>query len=130
MASDTIEQAGVERAIRASRSADLQLLLVDPSQGWTNEHQQLLDLNPTKSIIVETKSDLQMTNSHHRGEFKAVQNPHARVSSITGDGIRELLEAISMRLVPQIPPSGQGVLINPIQQQALEDRFGDQVTFR
>jgi tRNA modification GTPase len=129
-ASDTIEQAGVERAIRASRSADLQLLLVDPSQGWTNEHQQLLDLNPTKSIIVETKSDLQMTNSHHRGEFKAVQNPHARVSSITGDGIRELLEAISMRLVPQIPPSGQGVLINPIQQQALEDRFGDQVTFR
>lgn len=129
-ASDAIEQEGVERAIRASRSADLQLLLVDPSHGWTIEHQRLLDLNPTKSIIVETKSDLQITTSDRHGEFKDVQNPHARVSSISGEGIHGLLETISKRLVPQVPQSGQGVLINRIQQQALEDRFSDRVTFR
>ncbi len=124
-ATDAIEQAGVERAILASRSADLQLILVDPLQGWTSEHQQLLNLNPKKSLILETKSDLPIQKHIHYSELFGTQFQPHRVSAISGDGIHELLEIISNRLVPIVPQAGQAVLINPIQQQALEDRFCD-----
>ncbi len=127
-ATDAIEQAGVERAILASRSADLQLILVDPAQGWTIEHQQLLDLNTKKSLIVETKSDLPKQRSIRYSELVDTQSQPHRVSAISGEGIQELLEIISNRLVPIVPQAGQAVLINPIQQQALEDRFCDRTT--
>lgn len=127
---DAIEQAGVERAILASRSADLQLILVDPLQGWTSEHQQLLDQNPKKSLILETKSDLpKQKNIRYSELFDTQFQPH-RVSAISGNGIQELLEIISSRLVPRVPQAGQAVLINAIQQQTLEDRFSDRSTSR
>ncbi|MFM8402839.1 MAG: hypothetical protein ACKOAH_33845, partial [Pirellula sp.] len=125
---DAIEQAGVERAILASRMADLQLILVDPLQGWTTEHQQLLDLNPKKSLILETKSDLpKQKNIGYIELFDTQFQPH-RVSSISGQGIQELLDVISKRLVPKVPKAGQAVLINPMQQQVLEDRLCDRTT--
>lgn len=125
---DAIEQAGVERAILASRMADLQLILVDPLQGWTTEHQQLLDLNPKKSLILETKSDLpKQKNIGYIELFDTQFQPH-RVSSISGQGIQELLDVISKRLVPKVPQAGQAVLINPMQQQVLEDRLCDRTT--
>jgi tRNA modification GTPase len=129
-AGDVIEKEGVRRAIHASRTADLQLILVDPAEGWTTEHQHLLDLNPSRSLIVETKSDVRLEN-------KTCSNPRAeanirpiRVSSVSGEGIPELLQAISKRLVPTIPPAGQAVLFTTRQQQSLEDRFSVRITSR
>jgi len=129
-AGDVIEKEGVRRAIHASRTADLLLILVDPAEGWTTEHQHLLDLNPSRSLMVETKSDVTLENktcSYHQAE--ANTRP-IRVSSVSGDGIPELLQAISKRLVPTIPPAGQAVLITTLQQQSLEDRFSDRITSR
>jgi tRNA U34 5-carboxymethylaminomethyl modifying GTPase MnmE/TrmE len=80
--------------------------------------------------MVETKSDVTLENktcSYHQAE--ANTRP-IRVSSVSGDGIPELLQAISKRLVPTIPPAGQAVLITTLQQQSLEDRFSDRITSR
>ena len=121
--SDDIVQAGVARAVQASSAADLQLILVDPIEGWTDEHQRIFDRKPLQSLVVVTKSDLQIAKDSSNTEKAYLPEGSLIVSSVTGDGIQELLIAIAKRLIPCDPPDNQPILFSESQRQALEQRF-------
>ena len=120
---DPLEAIGVRRAVDAGSSADLQLILVDPIEGWTEEHQHLLDGKPNDSLVVFTKADLQECTNPALAYGSAIHRICCQVSAITGQGIPELLDEISRRLVPEVPPAGQAVLFTESQRQALEVRY-------
>jgi tRNA modification GTPase len=118
---DLTEQLGVQRAIEASSSADLQLILVDPAEGWTQAHQGLLDSKPHKSMLVLTKADLQLPSPNSLPDC-----PSLSVSSQTGEGIGDLLKAIARGLVPVEPSEKQAVLFTEPLRLALDRRFQGQ----
>ena len=118
---DPTEQLGVQRAIQASSSADLQLILVDPVEGWTGAHQGLLDCKPQKSMLVLTKADLRLPRPNSLPAC-----PSLSVSAQTGEGIEELLNAIARSLVPVEPSENQAVLFTERQRLALDRRFQGQ----
>ena len=115
---DLTEQLGVQRAIEASSSADLQLILVDPAEGWTQAHQGLLDCKPQKSMLVLTKADLRLPRPNSLPAC-----PSLSVSAQTGEGIDDLLEAIARGLVPVEPSENQAVLFTERLRLELDRRF-------
>lgn len=118
---DPTEQLGVQRAIQASSSADLQLILVDPAEGWTGAHQGLLDCKPQKSMLVLTKADLRLPRPNSLPAC-----PSLSVSAQTGEGIDDLLKAIARCLVPVEPSENQAVLFTERLRLALDRRFQGQ----
>ncbi len=118
---DLTEQLGVQRAIEASSSADLQLILVDPAEGWTGAHQGLFDCKPQKSMLVLTKADLRLPRPNSLPAC-----PSLSVSAQTGEGIDELLEAIARGLVPVEPSENQAVLFTERLRLELDRRFQSQ----
>ena len=118
---DLTEQLGVQRAIEASSSADLQLILVDPAEGWTQAHQGLLDSKPHKSMLVLTKADLQLPSPNSLPAC-----PSLSVSAQSGEGIDELLRAIARGLVPVEPSEKQAVLFTEPLRLALDRRLQGQ----
>ena len=118
---DPTEQLGVQRAIQASSSADLQLILVDPSEGWTKAHQDLLDCKPQKSMMVLTKADLRLPRPNSLPAC-----PSLSVSAQTGEGIDDLLKAIAKGLVPVEPSENQAVLFTERLRLELDRRFQSQ----
>ena len=118
---DLTEQLGVQRAIEASSSADLQLILVDPAEGWTGAHQGLFDSKPQKSMLVLTKADLRLPRPNSLPAC-----PSLSVSAQTGEGIDELLEAIARGLVPVEPSENQAVLFTERLRLELDRRFQSQ----
>ena len=118
---DPTEQLGVQRAIQASSSADLQLILVDPAEGWTQAHQGLFDSKPHKSMLVLTKADLRLPRPNSLPAC-----PSLSVSAQTGEGIDELLKAIAKGLVPVEPSENQAVLFTERLRLELDRRFQSQ----
>jgi tRNA modification GTPase len=60
-AEDVVEQIGVERSRKAAQSADLVLLTLDASQGWTAADQEIYEQVKGRSlIVVMNKVDLLM----------------------------------------------------------------------
>ena len=118
---DLTEQLGVQRAIEASSSADLQLILVDPAEGWTGAHQGLLDCKPQKSMMVLTKADLRLPRPNSLPAC-----PSLSVSAQTGEGVDDLLKAIARGLVPVEPSENQAVLFTERLRLELDRRFQGQ----
>lgn len=86
--SDTVESIGVERSKRAMLDADLILVLLDDSEGLTEEDSKLIsDTNGLNRLIAVNKSDL--------GKEK-IQTPKksVRISAKTGEGLDALKKAI------------------------------------
>ena len=118
---DLTEQLGVQRAIEASSSADLQLILVDPAEGWTQAHQGLFDSKPHKSMLVLTKADLRLPRPNSLPAC-----PSLSVSAQTGEGVDDLLKAIARGLVPVEPSENQAVLFTERLRLELDRRFQGQ----
>jgi tRNA modification GTPase len=55
---DSIEQAGISKALEVAAQADLILLLVDPISGWTEFHENLHAEREAHTQVVVTKADL------------------------------------------------------------------------
>jgi tRNA modification GTPase len=123
---DEIEQAGVDRAERAFAQSDLILMLVDSSQGWTEDHQAIYhrillakERHTTSRMqsqckLLYTKSDLLPLKNKTHSQTRLtppIDKPEdmASVSSRTGQGIDELLHRIQLWMVPEEPNAGQGV---------------------
>ena len=85
VSADAIEQEGVRRARERAASADLRVLVLDATGGWTQEMQALTAAterwDPARDIVVVNKSDL-----------AAVEGIGVvAVSAATGAGLPELL---------------------------------------
>src|SRR5205823_981941 len=93
---DQIEQAGVALASEIGRTADLTLWLLDA----TRDHSDAV--TPVKGyLLVRNKIDL-----------APAQHPNDAtipISALTGQGLDELLAAISRRFVPHRPDAGAAV---------------------
>jgi selenocysteine-specific elongation factor len=120
---------------------DLVLLVIDVMEGvmpQTHEHLQILKLlNIQRGIVVLTKCDLadsdwiDMVEEESREEIAGTflqDAPFARVSSITGEGIPELVKTIDAAVATVIPKDADGPLRLPVDRHFTVAGFGTVVT--
>jgi len=110
---DELEARGIEQAVEALLRADLRIVAIDQSQPRDEFTQQLIDRFPS-ALLVLHKADL----PRHESWANPLPDNALAVSSATGDGVQELIEAIATRLVPELPPEHMVYPVTP-QQEAL-----------
>jgi tRNA modification GTPase len=98
---EVVEAAGVARAARAQREADLVLLVLDRSETLSGDDRVLLARFP-KALRIASKVDLEAA-------WDAETVDAVPVSAASGDGVDALIAAIVSRLVPDRPEPGAGV---------------------
>ncbi|MBR3503214.1 MAG: tRNA uridine-5-carboxymethylaminomethyl(34) synthesis GTPase MnmE [Clostridia bacterium] len=86
-AADRVEMIGVERARAAQKNADIVLIVLDASEGLTEEDRALLAGRDERCVVVLNKDDLSS------GELPGVE-ADIRVSARTGEGVAELAALI------------------------------------
>ena len=99
---EILEAEGIARAKNRLASADCQVLLFDVSQPPVETDRQLREEFPD-AIFVAHKSDL----PEHRS--CAFPDHSLRVSSLTGEGVEQLLKTTVDRLIPEVPEPGQPI---------------------
>jgi tRNA modification GTPase len=115
-ASDAIEATGIAMTAERVATADLALILVDPTVGWTTTHDEILNLCTKKVLVVLTKSDL-LGSASYQFKFSDDRLEYVATSSLTGAGADELLNAIVHRLVPTALDRGAAV---PFRKRHME----------
>ncbi len=99
--SDAIESEGIRRSVERVVKADLVLLIVDATVGWTATHESLRALALGKrTLVVWNKVDLL------HGDLQSIPRDAVRTSvcpSASNLAIDELLVAIGTALVPTAP---------------------------
>jgi tRNA modification GTPase len=109
-----IERAGIALAWARLRLADLVLLVVDASVGWTTTHQEIVSEsqsrdNPPRMLVVVNKIDLvdnEMIDKDRIGRpAVAVPVDLQQVSCCALGNIQTLLKRIGRILVPVTPPA-------------------------
>jgi tRNA modification GTPase len=100
-----IEGQGIERAHRAIASADRLLLLVDPLQGWTMEHESIWRVASHRCLLIQTKADIPSLSMQRH----PLPSEPLKVSAVSGEGVEGLMRAIAESLVAQLPPPGAAV---------------------
>jgi tRNA U34 5-carboxymethylaminomethyl modifying GTPase MnmE/TrmE len=93
---DRLESEGISRTHSFLEQVDLMLLLLDVSSAPSPQEQQLSERFP-HAILIGHKADLRF----HPDRTLAEQT--LKVSSLTGDGIDDLVDAIVGRLIPRAP---------------------------
>src|SRR4029079_10890760 len=101
-------EAGMERARSHLSEADCRVIVLDASQPGTTDDCVLLAAWPD-AIVVANKSDLPDAWG------STMPNSAYRVSSITGDGVDALIEAIVARRVPRVPTAGTAIPVSERQ---------------
>ncbi|HUP82181.1 MAG TPA: GTPase [Pirellula sp.] len=114
---DAIEATGIDQTLERIASADCTLLLVDSTTGWTDTHNQILDCCSGKVVLVITKSDLTSDFVHN---IPMRLPSRVETSSVTGAGLKELIEAVVSFLVPQILCKGDPVPFRQRHRDAIE----------
>ncbi|MGZ0168452.1 MAG: GTPase [Planctomycetales bacterium] len=119
---DELEQAGIERARRTVKSANLVCLLLDTSHAPTPEDHALLAefsgatrKGEQPALIVAHKADLPSQWS------SPLPDNAIHVSSTTGDGVEELIAQIVQTLIPTVPASDTAIPISQRQMQWLKE---------
>jgi len=100
--SDQVEQIGVERSRSAAQAADLILLTIDASAGWTQGDQEIYEqVQHRPLILVINKIDLVELEQRKTLQSK-IQNPKSKIftAAAQNQGIEDLenaiLEAVQM----------------------------------
>lgn len=101
---DDIEAQGIEAARMMIQSADLCMVVSDQNAGWSHEDRQLVDLALQRIpvCVIRNKCDLPTAITDTPLEF-AADLTSFNVSSTTSEGIRPVIDWISMALVPLSP---------------------------
>lgn len=101
---DPIEALGISSARDLLATADLVLLAVDKTVGWTSDHDDIKACIPDGMVqgVVCCKSDLAPSSDVTLPDGPGVFN----TAAVQGDGIRELTEWITQQLVPDVPDLG------------------------
>ncbi len=115
---DTVERIGVERSRRAAQDADLVLLTVDASQGWTDEDLEIYQQVKHRSLIlVINKADLASPKSlNYPQEIEST----VYTSAAHHQGITDLETAIiSLAHQGKVMAANSEVAVNQRQASAL-----------
>lgn len=115
---DTVEKIGVERSRNAAKDADLILLTVDATQGWTNQDQEIYQqVNTHPLVLIINKTDLASPQSvQYPIEIKHI----VYASAAHNQGITDL-EAEILHLAHQgkIMATNSEIAVNQRQAAAL-----------
>ena len=118
---DAVERLGVERSRRAMAEAELTLLLLDPSAGFSQEDAALLDSvrNAGKPwLALLTKADVAGEALPPPDFFRPGDPDPIRVSGVTGAGLEELERAVAALFPMSAVPAGE-ILTNARQAGAV-----------
>lgn len=118
-AGDPIEELGRERARRILQSADLVLFVIDGSQEVTADDERAYQLvREYPHLVGLNKSDLGIcgTPSFLREGTKCF-----KISAVTGDGIRDLVEGMVGRLVSGASLSSEDVILMEARHRDLAE---------
>ncbi len=121
-AADPVEEEGIRKGLYAARSADLVLFVVDGTEGFdSNAAQYLSELRiPSERVVaVFSKADLGEASASLRRSEKTSYS--FGVSSLTGQGIAELVDFLVKYGVEQTQRNPGETLITRVdQKEALE----------
>ena len=93
---DVVEKIGVERSRKALAEAELILLVLNQSEGLTQEDKQLLELTAgSRRIILLNKTDLEPKLAPAELVQYAADEPIFSVSVLTSEGLDQLEQAIA-----------------------------------
>lgn len=115
---DTVERIGVERSLSAAQDADLVLLTVDASQGWTDEDREIYQqVKHRPLILVINKADLASPKSlNYPQEIEST----VHTSATHHQGITDLETAIiSLAHQGKVMAANSEVAVNQRQASAL-----------
>ncbi len=115
---DPVEKMGVLRSRGVAQQADLVLLTIDASSGWTNEDQHLYDeIGDRTVILVINKIDLAPAEQvQHPSSIQSV----VRTIAAQQQGIEELEEAIAQAVQQgELQAANLDLAINQRQAEAL-----------
>jgi tRNA modification GTPase len=110
---DLVERLGIERSYQAMADADLTLVVLDSSESLDAEDRALVDRAQSQGrhLVAANKSDLPTRMT--------VEEPHVRVSALTGEGIDGLRNAIVATLAPEGRYEQEGGFITSVRHEQL-----------
>lgn len=108
-----LEAAGIERATSRMDGAELRILLIDTSRSSDETDRDLAARWPD-AICVAHKSDLPVVDRSLTGPGSVA------VSSITMEGVEQLIGEIVSRLVPDVPPVDAAIVFTQRQMEQLQ----------
>lgn len=114
---DTVEKIGVERSRRAAENADLVLLAIDGSSGWTDGDREIYEQVKHKPLIlIVNKIDLAQPKSITKSAIKRV----VYTSATNGQGISDLeRQIVSLANQGKVMMANSEVAVNQRQAAAL-----------
>jgi tRNA modification GTPase len=113
---DIVEQMGIERSRKAASQADLILLVVDDSQGWTPEDAAIYqEVAQGTVILVANKTDLSQTSQL----FPDLELVKISTLRDPQDSIIRLEQAMLKQVGAGLTAANQDIAINRRQQEAL-----------
>ncbi len=123
-ATDAIETAGIELARQRAAAADLVVWVLDATaragDSWNQAQQQAqavgVALNREQTQLVINKTDLAKPSSEQT--LSSIGT-----CAVSGAGTDKLLNAISNRLVPTVPPPGEAVPFTEEQIELVAEKF-------
>lgn len=115
---DEVEQIGIEQALNRLDTADLCLAVFDTSVPVTNDDKALIEKIKNKpTLLVLNKNDL---NSQKEDYYESLDMPFVKISALTGEGERELVEEITKLLkLNELDPNAE-ILSNERQYQTVQ----------
>jgi tRNA modification GTPase len=119
LALDEAESIGIRKSKEALADADLALVVLDSSEPFTAEDQQLLDLVEQRTaILVENKSD----KTSLQFLVPVSRSRRVRVSALKGEGVSELRSEILRQVGGEFEGKGEsGFLTNTRHQGLVND---------
>lgn len=115
---DEVEQIGIEQAILRLETADLCLAVFDTSVPSTSDDKALIEKTKNKpTLLVLNKNDL---NSAKEDYYETLGLPFVKISALTGEGEKELVEQITNLLkLNELDPNAE-MLSNERQYQTVQ----------
>ncbi|MFH7025467.1 MAG: tRNA uridine-5-carboxymethylaminomethyl(34) synthesis GTPase MnmE [Heteroscytonema crispum UTEX LB 1556] len=119
---DQVEKIGVERSRRAAKSADLVLLTIDASAGWTQEDEEIYEqVKQHPLILVINKIDL-LDEFERKTLQSQIPNPKSKIVTAAAQNIGiDALETAILEIVQtgKVQAADMDLAINQRQSAAL-----------
>lgn len=118
---DEAESIGIQKSMEALADADLVLVVMDASQSFNKEDEELLNqVQQRRAIVVMNKSDLcGIVQDETRTRVPSTHSLAIRTSALTGKGIPELRAAILREITGEAVSSAESGFLTNARHQAL-----------
>ncbi len=117
---EPVEREGIATSMQRWEDADIGVLVVDATVGWTAAHSALIESRPGPYLVAINKCDLTQGEDISKN-LLATPIAIVRCWAESGAGIEPLLSALGNFVDLQKPPAGVAVPFHPQQVEILKD---------